>query len=222
MDGFAQNLKRIRGERGLTQAQLAEKIHVTRQAISNWENEKCEPDISNLNRLADILGTDINELLYGIKAYAQYQRRYLNSSGISAGVIIVTLVFYLYQYRVFLRAANDSMDNRNLIALFASVPQIACFALGIFILSLISLKISTVIKKPLRIAAIAAGALLALFLLLIIIQCITWTTDINRIPVLYYIIFSRHSAFAYRALIVLVLRLAPAVSGALLFLGINH
>lgn len=39
MAKVAKNLRRLRTDCGMTQAQLAEKMHVTRQAISNWENE---------------------------------------------------------------------------------------------------------------------------------------------------------------------------------------
>lgn len=38
MNELGQRIKQARSEKGLTQAQLAEEIHVTRQTISNWEN----------------------------------------------------------------------------------------------------------------------------------------------------------------------------------------
>ena len=37
MNDIMKNIKRLRQERGLTQEELAEKLHVTRQAVSNWE-----------------------------------------------------------------------------------------------------------------------------------------------------------------------------------------
>ena len=58
--------KRIAEQRkrlGLTQDQLAEKLGVTAQAVSKWENEQSCPDISILPRLADIFGISVDALL---------------------------------------------------------------------------------------------------------------------------------------------------------------
>ena len=53
------NRKRL----GLTQDQLAEKLGITAQAVSKWENDLSCPDISILPRLADIFGITTDELL---------------------------------------------------------------------------------------------------------------------------------------------------------------
>ena len=65
MAKVAKNLRRLRTDCGMTQTQLAEKMHVTRQAISNWENDKTQPDIDALVRLSEILNTEIEALIYG-------------------------------------------------------------------------------------------------------------------------------------------------------------
>ena len=63
MRKFAENLKARRTALGLTQEALAEKIHVTRQAISNWENEKNQPDLEMLALLSWALEVDVSTLL---------------------------------------------------------------------------------------------------------------------------------------------------------------
>ena len=63
MSKVSKNLKKIRTEKKITQDALAEKIHVTRQAISNWENDKTKPDIESLEMLAEVLEVDIEELI---------------------------------------------------------------------------------------------------------------------------------------------------------------
>lgn len=70
MSKVSKNLKKIRTEKKLTQDALAEKLHVTRQAISNWENDKTKPDIESLEMLAKVLEVDIEELIYGEKKEA--------------------------------------------------------------------------------------------------------------------------------------------------------
>ena len=70
MSKVSKNLKKIRTEKKLTQDALADKLHVTRQAISNWENDKTKPDIEALEMLAEVLEVDIEELIYGEKREA--------------------------------------------------------------------------------------------------------------------------------------------------------
>lgn len=67
MSKVSKNLKKIRTTKKITQDALAEKLHVTRQAISNWENDKTKPDIESLEMLAEVLEVDIEELIYGEK-----------------------------------------------------------------------------------------------------------------------------------------------------------
>ncbi|MGN0743243.1 MAG: helix-turn-helix domain-containing protein [Candidatus Fimadaptatus sp.] len=60
-----ENLSRIRRERGLTQAALANKLNVVRQSVSKWENGTAVPDADMLCRLADALDVSAAELLRG-------------------------------------------------------------------------------------------------------------------------------------------------------------
>ena len=58
---------RIRAERKraqLSQDQLADRLHVTRQTISNWEGGKSLPDIESLKALAEALDIPIERLIY--------------------------------------------------------------------------------------------------------------------------------------------------------------
>ena len=50
---------------GLTQLELAEKLFVTVQAVSQWENDKTQPDTDRILQLAKILGTTADALLDG-------------------------------------------------------------------------------------------------------------------------------------------------------------
>ena len=62
--------KRISEQRkikGLKQEDLAEKLNISAQAVSKWENDQSCPDISILPELSKILGISIDELLTGEK-----------------------------------------------------------------------------------------------------------------------------------------------------------
>ena len=65
MHDIARNLKRLRRQAGLTQEELAEKLHVTRQAVSNWERNQNLPELEVLLAAAEALGASVDELLYG-------------------------------------------------------------------------------------------------------------------------------------------------------------
>ena len=58
-------LKEARTNAGLTQEQVAEKIMVSRQTISNWENGKSLPDIVSILNLSDLYQISLDELLKG-------------------------------------------------------------------------------------------------------------------------------------------------------------
>lgn len=60
---LGQKLKKLRTEKGLTQKDLAEQLHVTFQTVSKWESDTNEPDIATLKDLAKLYGCSFNYLL---------------------------------------------------------------------------------------------------------------------------------------------------------------
>lgn len=58
-------LKKYRTEMNLSQEELAEKVYVTRQTISNWENDKSYPDIHSLLLLSSLFNISLDELIKG-------------------------------------------------------------------------------------------------------------------------------------------------------------
>ena len=67
MSKISKNIKHLRIEKGFTQDSLAEKISITRQAVSSWENDRTQPDLEMLSRLAEVLDVSFEELIYGKK-----------------------------------------------------------------------------------------------------------------------------------------------------------
>ena len=53
----------LRTKKGLSQDELAEKVFVTRQAVSRWENGETVPNTETLKRLSDLFNISINTLL---------------------------------------------------------------------------------------------------------------------------------------------------------------
>ena len=61
---FGNYLSRMRKAQGLTQAELAEQLHVTDKAVSRWERGIGLPDINTLEPLADALGLTLADLMH--------------------------------------------------------------------------------------------------------------------------------------------------------------
>lgn len=64
---FAETLKKLRTEKGLSQRELAEKIYVDRTSVNRWENGSRMPDAAMILKLSEALGTNVN-LLFNASA----------------------------------------------------------------------------------------------------------------------------------------------------------
>ena len=69
---IGRKLKEARQMRGLTQENVAEKLNVSRQTISNWETEKFYPDILYVLQLSDLYQVSLDELLKGDERMIQH------------------------------------------------------------------------------------------------------------------------------------------------------
>lgn len=65
MGQFASILKQLRLQKGLTQPQLAERLGISRSAISMYERGEREPDTATMETIAALFGVDMN-YLYGM------------------------------------------------------------------------------------------------------------------------------------------------------------
>lgn len=63
MNKLGNRIYELRTKQGITQESLAERVGVTRQAISKWERGEGSPDLANISSLADVLGVTIDQLL---------------------------------------------------------------------------------------------------------------------------------------------------------------
>ena len=85
-------LKDARVQAGLTQEQVAEKVMVSRQTISNWENGKSLPDIVSIMKLSDLYQISIDELLKGDQRMKMKIEKDANKAKEVERVLIATAV----------------------------------------------------------------------------------------------------------------------------------
>ncbi len=111
MRDIGKNIRDLRVRGGMTQEELAGKLFVTRQTVSNYETGKTRPDLDLLIKIAELLDTDANTLLYGVPRLPIPERR-KKSILLSSGLLLVLLLL-----SVILHPWCDSLFRTKYIAL---------------------------------------------------------------------------------------------------------
>ena len=112
-------IRDLRTGAGMSQEELAEKVFVSRQTISNWENGRSYPDVESLSLIAGHFGTSIDELVKGdlpmiaeriekedARAAEEDVREFRRNTALSSVLAIVSLV-----------VAGVAFDHENWLAL---------------------------------------------------------------------------------------------------------
>ena len=95
---IGKKLKNARIKAELTQEKAAEKIDVSRQTISNWENEKSYPDIISVIALSDLYSVSLDELLKGDQKMAEHLEESTNvvkSNKKLIGAILLNIILMI-------------------------------------------------------------------------------------------------------------------------------
>lgn len=121
---IGKKLKNARLQKGFTQEAVAEKIQVSRQTISNWENEKSYPDIVSVVNLSNLYEISLDELLKEDKRMLEHLEESTNivrSSKRLVATVIINIVFLFV-----------------LMLLSSVVPSRTAFLVIVFVLAIIS------------------------------------------------------------------------------------
>lgn len=129
------NIKKMRNEKNLTQEELAQKINVTRQAVSNWENAKTQPDLETLTAIASALEIDFEMLLYG-KKYVKDDGKTENTKKLSGIKIVLSVVgtVFIAVGLVFMFFEFWEKFPEILKVILSAVPLLAAQGFAFFVL----------------------------------------------------------------------------------------
>ncbi|VGS06823.1 transcriptional regulator [Streptococcus pyogenes] len=108
---IGQQIIRYRKQQALSQEKLAEKVYVSRQSISNWENDKTYPDIHSLLLLSQIFQVSLDQLIKGDIEKMKYTITQVGKKNFKRDTkVMVTLMILLmissYPLSLFLRVAR--------------------------------------------------------------------------------------------------------------------
>lgn len=105
-NSFGTRLAQLRREAGLSQQALADRLSVTRQAVSNWERDQTLPDLEMLRAIAQALGTDLNTLS-GSDAPVR-RRRYGKKAVVFPAVLVCCVLCAAVGWRLAHRPAETA------------------------------------------------------------------------------------------------------------------
>lgn len=157
----SKNLSLLRKRAGLTQDALAEKLHVTRQAVSNWETGKCQPDVETLTALSEALCCDITELIYGAKPtpYRRYARRYIVWTAILGAVTLAFIACEVWLLPHLQELASATFNIMPRIRYTLLGRPVGAAAVGALLMAALSLWADLRLPKKGRIVLVAVGVL---------------------------------------------------------------
>ena len=114
---------KLRKEQGLTQETFAKKFNVTRQTVSNWENEKSYPDLHTLVKISDEFNLSLDILLKGnptmVNDIDKKVKKHTLYKGIILGLILIIAVLSSVIYltnKTIGDVAKDSIGNDTEVA----------------------------------------------------------------------------------------------------------
>ncbi|ODJ56253.1 helix-turn-helix domain-containing protein [Brochothrix thermosphacta] len=79
MNNFGEKLKMLREQNDITQEKVSQKLNVTRQSVSNWENNKNYPDLTTLVTLSQLYNISLDDLLKDENNVVKSMKTELNS-----------------------------------------------------------------------------------------------------------------------------------------------
>ena len=121
---FGATISALRREKGMTQLELAQQMGVTDKAVSKWERNLSFPDVASLPKLAEVLGTSVDELLE-VKTAAQQEPE---PSKVPALVeLVLKAVALAMGVGVTALTIMDEVEPRNALGLLGI--GVACLAL---------------------------------------------------------------------------------------------
>lgn len=92
---IGKNIRRFRNEKNMTQDQLAEKLSVTRQAVSNWENGKTQPDVETLRKIAEVLKVTLEDLIHDKPKKLHVAVKKGSTGSVTLGAVLAVVISYV-------------------------------------------------------------------------------------------------------------------------------
>lgn len=196
---LADRIQQLRREHGLSQEQLAEKLNVSRQAVSKWESAQAQPELDKIIALSELFCVTTDYLLKGSRGTspeAGPAPACRPDAAFASRVLYLAALFFLGVGLVCALAAWHEKQTADCIAggMVVQGIGVVCYGVGRML-------------SPARPARwmVKAGCAVGLFLPLFVLA--GWLTDILPIPHLYLVTNGIFLAAEYAVALLLLTRL---------------
>lgn len=196
---LADRIQQLRREHGLSQEQLAEKLNVSRQAVSKWESAQAQPELDKIIALSELFCVTTDYLLKGSRGTppeAGSAPACRPDAAFASRVLYLAALFFLGVGLVCALAAWHEKQTADCIAggMVVQGIGVVCYGVGRML-------------SPARPARwmVKAGCAAGLFLPLFVLA--GWLTDILPIPHLYLVTNGIFLAAEYAVALLLLTRL---------------
>lgn len=115
-----ERIRGLRKSKGYSQAQLAFRLNMSRQAVAKWEKDICEPNLECLTAMANIFEVDLNYLITGQTAVAESTDGGLQGKETTA-----------------ITVKSPLLDRKDIVILIALIVSIIVF-MGLFIYAVLN------------------------------------------------------------------------------------
>ena len=117
---FGAAIAQARKEKGITQKELAEQLHVSDKAVSRWETGKNYPDVETLQSLAEVLQVSVGDLLQGDLEPA---KKAIKWKKIFAAALVLLMILYICPfYHYFMVGSNVYGARESSYLFFRGTP----------------------------------------------------------------------------------------------------
>lgn len=88
---IADRIQYLRKQKGYSQEELAEKVGVSRQAVSKWESEQSTPDLEKIIAMSDLFEVTTDYILKGIEPVSSTNRKTIKTLYLGCVLIFATI-----------------------------------------------------------------------------------------------------------------------------------
>ena len=120
---FGKTIADLRKEKGMTQAELAEKLGVTDKAVSKWERDLSYPDTALLPRIAELFGLSVDDLMRNSSMTKDSRNKSIND----LVMLILRAVALAMGVAVAVTSILDAIDSESAAAMLGL--GLACLAI---------------------------------------------------------------------------------------------
>lgn len=176
---IGRHIRQLRTVNHMTQDDLAQQLHVTRQNISSWETGKSAVSVEYLTALSTFFHVSIEELIYGPspnRPYRKFQRRYFVCIGI-CGILLLLILLSRLTALPYIRDIQSTSFITVYGVLYTIILRVLSSALaGVMLFALVSLWGDLRLRPPLRHTLLISGilfflAVIFLTLLVLVLYC---------------------------------------------------